>query len=202
MNTGLLNLAFNEHGLIFSRTCSRTLRKCLSSNLEHESEKLLHWFFSAAGLANMYQGIEMNMVMWFNGRFMCAFPQSALPAASWCWPHLVLTSLPPDSKMMVWPFHLSQHCNVTHSVNWKLISSLNASNLSPLSRPPPLASDSIRALNKEGQKSKFLDGTDLQYSLPALWVWKRRTQPAPYFISVKMYFVVKRRLYFYGTVCR
>lgn len=118
-------------------------------------------------------------------RFACAFPQSALPAASWFWPRSVLTSLPPDSQMMVWPFHLGQHCNVTHSVNWKLISSLNTSDLSPLCLPPPLASDANRALYKKGQKSKCLDGSYLQYLLPVLWILKYRTQPVPYVICLR-----------------
>lgn len=49
-----------------------------------------------------------------------------------CGFHSVLTSLPPGSQMMGWPFHLGQDCSVTHSMKWKLISLLNTSHRSPL----------------------------------------------------------------------
>lgn len=101
----------------------------------------------------IYPGIIMNVVMWgiICVWFMCAFPQSALPAASWLWLHSVLTPLPPGSQMMGWPFHLGQDCSVTHSMNWKLISSLNTSHRSPLCLPPPLASDLNRALQERSE---------------------------------------------------
>lgn len=63
-------------------------------------------------------------------RFICASSQSALHAASLL---SALTPLPQGSQMMRWPFHLIQDCSVTHSMNWKVILSLNTSHRSLLS---------------------------------------------------------------------
>lgn len=155
----------------------------------HEDEweiiVLTFFFFFTAELANITSHLSHNeygdVVQCVPARFLCAFPQSASPAASRFWPRSVLTFLPPDSQKMVWPFHLSQECSVTHSASWELISSLNTSHLS--ARRLPLLSACIRFKRCFTRKVKIQnssDGAHLWYILLALWVFKNRTHPLPF----------------------